>query len=255
MRAPVVRQPPQVLPKDVRVVEGRVTLAGAVVRQPTALVVRPGTTATVVSCERAVFLAPLHLGPGVSVARCRFGDAVGLDQLRFSTRSFRRANGRWMVRDGSEHTYRSLRRAAERSRLFDVAADFHIGELEARRATSPPVIAALLRCYGLVGGYGHRPLRPFLSWLIWSAFVATMMTTWPDRFVGGGRQIGGAWVDADHWFGVYVKFVLRISIAVFAPIEYGDLHTDAFALLITARIVTVGLFVMTAMGVRSRLRR
>lgn len=233
---------------------GDVSCAGLVVMSPTAIRAA-GAWCSVRSFDRAVFLAPTHLADDVDLRTCRFGTAVGLENLRFPGARFTRVGGRAVTADGSETTYRQLRRAAASSGRFDLAADFHMGELESRRVSAVGIRRVPLTMYRVFGGYGHRPLRPFLAWLLWGAFVATLMTTWPSRFVGGGFTLGGAWIDTDHWVGLYVKFVLRTSIAVFSPLEHGDIHTDGYILLLVTKVVSTALLVLCAMGVRSRLRR
>ena len=61
------------------------SLAGEVITTPIALQAA-GRGASVVSCEGAVLLAEVLVGPGVDLSHCRFDGAAGLHHLRFADR-------------------------------------------------------------------------------------------------------------------------------------------------------------------------
>jgi len=230
------------------------SFAGCIVHTPIALVTAV-PKARITSFDGAVLHAELMVGPGIDLRECTFGDAVGLERLRFSEVSFAKVNRRFATFDESEHAYRQLRQAAEASRLFHVAADFHIGELQLRARSCEPLAAFGWMLYGAIGGYGHRPSRPIAWWFAMCGLITFLIITWPQRYVGGNFQLGGAYIDVAHWHVVFFRFVTRNALAVFSPIEYGDIHSDGFALFLIAKIGTMVLMILAGMGIRSRLRR
>ena len=122
---------------DIRPISGAVSMAGEVVTGTTVLR-SAGPDASVVSMVDAVLCAPVHVGEGVDLSRCDFSGAVGLEHLRLSRACFARRSGRFVVDGASGSVLRQLRTAAQRSRLWTLADDLHIGELDAARRAAPP---------------------------------------------------------------------------------------------------------------------
>jgi len=232
------------------------SLAGLVTTTP--VVVRPTEAgASIVSLERAVLLAPVHVADGVSMAGCAFTGAVGLDELRFSRNPFAARGVRLHLGDAAPSELRQLRRAAESSSMFQLAAALHIAQLDATRVMLRATSARrwALEAFRWIGGYGHRPSRPVIVWSAMCLVVTYMIHTWPDRFVGGDFMLDYIRVDIEQWHAVLFKVVVRNSLAVFSPLGPTGMHTDGVALLLAMKVCSTALFVFFAMGVRSRLRR
>jgi uncharacterized protein YjbI with pentapeptide repeats len=145
--------------------------------------------------------------------------------------------------------YRGIRKASEESKDFSGASDFYYGEMEMRRrslARAKSLVQhserLLLTLYWIFGGYGVRPLRPFLGLLALITGLAGSLYCF--GFVG----------DASG--GTALRQSLLITLSFLRPPgSIVPLTTVGFYLSILARCVTPILIAFWLLGLRSRVKR
>ncbi len=127
--------------------------------------------------------------------------------------------------------YRELRRSLESKSDMPGAADFYYGEMEMRRqdTRSSLLDRTLITLYGLVSGYGLRPLRALVAWVLLIAFGGCLVSL--GGFAEGDSSAARAFlfsaraslpgvstVERLTMFGQTVETVLRILGPVLAAL-------------------------------------
>jgi hypothetical protein len=192
----------------------------------------------------------------------------GLANLDLPPGNWRRERGRAVIADeetylGSrpgavEDVYRQLRAGLEAKKEAPAAADFYIGELNARQLNAGHhdsrnrLDHILLPVYWHVGGYGVRAVRP-LAWLtavlVATAVLLRLATAWfvrPADHVLDGYHLDRFW-DA-------LAFVMRNSISFLSAPASGLTAAGTF-LFVFERYAAVALLALTVFAVRSRVQR
>jgi len=187
----------------------------------------------------------------VSLRRCTFAGARGLDQLRLDGNCrFERSRPRWWLtrremlaeevalRGWSDQPpgeylgparvggqYRSLRKSFEDSKNEAGAGDFYYGEMEMRRhsAETSKAEKAILWFYWLFSGYGQRASRALAALFLVVATVTTLLTVWGQDFGLAARLAIGAVVfradDTDltaagEWTVLIARFLGPVLLAL-----------------------------------------
>jgi hypothetical protein len=158
-----------------------------------------------------------------------------------------------------EAIYRQLRVGLEASKAAPAAADFYIGELEARRRRAQwlSVDHWLLPLYRWAGGYGVRAAPPLVSLAVVVAGTAAVADRFETAFVtadveDGETIVGGYRLD-DYWQSL--AFVARNSISLFTVPSSDELSAFATFLLIGERLTAVSLLALFVFALRSRVAR
>ncbi len=175
----------------------------------------------------------------LSLRRCHFRDATGLEESRFENVDWgtapkcvwrwqwpqylwRHRLPTWLIRrrsvigdelmaravrlpryySGAERAYHQLLKTYESQRDFPEAEDFHYGEMEMRRLRG---FQPILTLYGAVNGYGHSWPRAF-AWLLLLVLLCAFVYGW-----SGLQAIGSPspdWVAANsaYLFPPYVDW-------------------------------------------------
>jgi hypothetical protein len=204
-----------------------------------------------------------------------FSGSSGLDQLRiYGIFTWQRRHGRRMIADEAaiwEHAkrprahsmqpywadievlYRQLRVGLESSKAAPAAADFYVGELNARRRAGAPIFdRVLLFVYRWVGGYCVRPVPPFLSLIVLVTCTALLFRYQGETLVrlpdmqDEGYQL--------HRFWDSFALVARSSVSLFSA-PTGGLTSAGTLVLIVERFAAVGLLAMVVFALRSRVHR
>jgi hypothetical protein len=217
-------------------------------------------------------LAPMTLD-GLLLTETSFRGSTGLDHLRFpSSPEWPRVTepvGPWRNRaaladdlrsarredpDSLEAEYRQLRAGLEASRAAPDAADFYIGELDARRRDDGTrwIDKVLLSGYRHVGGYGVRAGPPLFWFAVMVTVTAGLFRTLTAYYVRRGART----VDGYHLqrFWDAFAFVLRSSINLFSTPSVG-LTPGGTILLVFVRYAGVALLALAVFALRSRVVR
>ncbi len=241
-----------------------VRLVGCVVGQPLTITSNM-TSAGLAALEACTLTAPVTLD--CPLTKTSFRGSTGLDLLRFPAwpdwpvegpRWHRRrviADHRRVPAAELEATYRQLRAGLESSRAAPSAADFYVGELEARRRQAErwSLDRWLLPVYRVVGGYGVRAMSPLVSFLITVLATTLLFMVATGWFVRDSFENTIEGYHLDSFWGA-LAFVLRNSISLFSAPAVG-LTPGGTILLIAERFTAVSLLTLTVFAVRSRVAR
>jgi Pentapeptide repeats (9 copies) len=263
-----------------------VDLDGVVWAQPSSLSIR-GVSVTLNGCALQQPLAVDGDDSGSSLAGIRdctvtapvtitcpvtstsFRGSTGLELLRFRSRregrQWQTTGPPWRRQRVIAHAaelppreaqaiYRQLRAGLEVSKAAPEAADFYIGELDARRRTPGLwwVDRVLLRLYRSVGGYGVRAGPPagwLASVIVVTALLFRYRTAWFVR--GPGTVVDG--FDVTHFWDA-LAFVLRSSVSLFTAPTTG-LTPGGTIVLVLERYISVSLLALAVFALRSRVAR
>jgi uncharacterized protein YjbI with pentapeptide repeats len=208
-----------------RLLAGALDATGTVFGEPASISGRVGGRSLVeVVSLRDVDVRGLVL-TDVSLRRCAFTGAHGLEQLRIEGYCpFHRPRGTWWLtrrqmlaeevtwrgwadRPPDEPIgparlagmYRSLRKSFEDSKNEAGAGDFYYGEMEMRRRSEETSRAekTILWFYWLVSGYGQRASRALAALFVVVAVVTALLTAWGQDFGMASRIAVGAVVFRD----------------------------------------------------------
>lgn len=143
----------------------------------------------------------------------------------------------------AESVYRELRTALESSGNAPGASDFYYGEMEMRRKGSRlmsperPMLAA----YRWTSGYGTRPLRAFLTLLMFLGVVGAIFSLLS--------------LYKDHpWFGSSVD-ATALAVNVARPIGGSGMSSTEQLAALATKVVGVSLFAIWVFALRSRVKR
>lgn len=166
-------------------------------------------------------LASLSLGAGN-----RFKKRRGRFQLNDELNSAGEIDSR-----SQAFAYASVRQGIEKGADTTLANDFYIGEMKARAKHDGKLQRSVVRLYGLIGGWGVRPWRPFtlMAILFAGLFVLGLTTggldgctdTWDKavafttRTLPGLTRAGSTKVTISPWFEL-LTVLAKIFIAVLA---------------------------------------
>ena len=244
------------------------------IRFPLALITG-GRAAELQSLVQATLEAPLTLGPGVRVDRCKLAHATGLDKLRVASEpGWARERYRIVlaeeksrkVRAGPgartvEASYRQLRASSEASKAAPAANEFYYGEMEMRRAASRSERHwfewMLLSLYKSTTGYGLRASRAFVTYVC--VLLSATCLFWHANDHGWIVQntmiAGGGGVNFDHFGEVFVKLVTRSSVSFFSPIDTAGLRSSGVVILLGLRLLAPAYLTLAILAVRARIQR
>ena len=231
-------------------------------------------TAGLASLARATLTAPLTIGTGIVLTRCKLVTATGLDNLRVTVADpewtvFRR---RRIVRDelsvwtaGQENSidprhveavYRQLRVALEASKAAPAAADFYYGEMEMRRIASPRISfdRILLATYKIVSGYSLRLYRALLTYFIILLAVSLLLRYVTRLFVEDTVAAAGSPGLTFNRFWDVFAITARSSVTFFSPVTNG-LTSAGTLLFIALRLTGPATLALAILAVRARVQR
>lgn len=143
------------------------------------------------------------------------------------------------------HAYASLRLGLDKGADATLANDFYIGEMKAREAYEQGLQKWVLRLYGLLGGWGVRPWRPFCALLVvlTAGFGAGVRTHQIQHPAG--------WAEAFAQF--LAQAVPGVSHAT--PPSSSSIAASFQLVLIVIKILVTVLAGFWALGLRNKVRR
>jgi hypothetical protein len=150
--------------------------------------------------------------------------------------------------------YRQLRVGLEASKAAPAAADFYVGELNARKRAASWLSFDkwLLPLYRWLGGYGVRPFPPLISLVGVVLLTSLALNKWGSLVKPADPKVVSGYDISKYPEALAV--ILRNSVSLVSAPADGLTASGTF-LLVAERFVAVALLAMVVLAVRSRVAR